>query len=712
VAVLAYARVIVSVEPSAGTVLGGEVRIVKDAGDHYEAQRVHDDSRCFVRWFPLAAVPDEALLESLAADISYTQGGFCPVLVTGYDEPTGGFYIGFAPAKGSSLAALVHERGALAPEVVAAVACRVADTLLRVYELSLIERNEVLVHGALRPESVFVLEGAETTLLTGLGEARLLRLGPPWKRPPAMIVPPPWVYPGWAAPEQFHEDGEVGPEADVFTLALLTFFALTGHSVWPERQRLGAFLGVAPAPQVRAAELGLGHVITPELGRLLAGAMHIDPAKRTGLSDLRRELGGLFGIDAPKAHAPSASPSPAAATAPALAVGALVGDRYELARAVGDGKFLAVERATEQPCFLQLFEARASDATRAAARIEAAKRIESEHLAVLLDAGVDRASGRLFVVTERLGPSLWDQLERSGPLPLHEVHALLVQVAHGLQAAHALGFVHGLLGPREIRRAPGDGPPRWKVAGISSRASLLSGREGASVVSLGWSAPELLADETATPKADVFSLALVVFCAVTGAQLFEGEGPEVMRKVLIEPLPSPRSVASSRGRAQLSVELDRALARAILRTPSERSTLEDFCREALAALDPDEAAILRRRDELIGSADPEAIASRRRRHEAIVRELLGEPPEPGEGLSRPCLTVLVPDSERVPGSSQTCLSMAARPTTCLSVGRSPQDYARERALRAARRWRELRPYLIGLGVGLSLAALAWLALRG
>ncbi len=257
-AVLAYARVIVSVEPSAGTVLGGEVRIVKDAGDHYEAQRVHDDSRCFVRWFPLAAVPDEALLESLAADISYTQGGFCPVLVTGYDEPTGGFYIGFAPAKGSSLAALVHERGALAPEVVAAVACRVADTLLRVYELSLIERNEVLVHGALRPESVFVLEGAETTLLTGLGEARLLRLGPPWKRPPAMIVPPPWVYPGWAAPEQFHEDGEVGPEADVFTLALLTFFALTGHSVWPERQRLGAFLGVAPAPQVRAAELGLG----------------------------------------------------------------------------------------------------------------------------------------------------------------------------------------------------------------------------------------------------------------------------------------------------------------------------------------------------------------------------------------------------------------------------------------------------------------------
>lgn len=283
-------------QPRPGTVLGGDVRVVAARGDLFEAQLTADDRRCWLRWFPLGTAPSEAELASLIDEVRGGGPAFEPVLAAGYDAGAGGFYVAIAPPDGVTLEAAVQERGALGRELAGAVLCGVADALLALDELGT-ARAPARAHGRLLAESIY-LDASEPSRVTlvGLGEARLVRLAPPWQRPKAMLVAPPWVDPQWSAPEHAELDYRARSPSDVFSLALLTFFALTGHSPWGKRAPLGAYASEPPALQVRAAELGLGHLLPPELAALLSRALSPELPRRPALGAFRDELGALLGV--------------------------------------------------------------------------------------------------------------------------------------------------------------------------------------------------------------------------------------------------------------------------------------------------------------------------------------------------------------------------------------------------------------------------------
>ncbi len=156
------------------------------------------------------------------------------------------------------------------------------------------------------------------------------------------------------------------------------------------------------------------------------------------------------------------------------------------------------------------------------------------------------------------------RVQTRGPRPLDEVVRMVARVARELGRAHVQKRGHGAVAPDVIeflRR------PRARVSRIELRAAR-SPR-----ASLLWCAPEVaVAGHVRSPVADVWSLGLVAFYALTGTTYFSGEDPvELLRAILVAPLPKASVRAGERGIAYRLFEgFDGWFALCVARMPHER----------------------------------------------------------------------------------------------------------------------------------------------
>jgi len=97
--------------------------------------------------------------------------------------------------------------------------------------------------------------------------------------------------PMWMAPEQATVGAQVGPPADVWSLGLITFYAMTGRYFWPsltgpkDNINIAALLvdmvvNPIPAPSARAATLGVGDRLPAGFDAWFARCVTRDPAQR------------------------------------------------------------------------------------------------------------------------------------------------------------------------------------------------------------------------------------------------------------------------------------------------------------------------------------------------------------------------------------------------------------------------------------------------
>jgi len=142
------------------------------------------------------------------------------------------------------------------------------------------------------------------------------------------------------------------------------------------------------------------------------------------------------------------------------------------------------------------------------------------------------------MIMERLeGEDLNARLRRQERLELSEVSELVRDVAAGLQQAHDKGVVHRDLKPFNLFLARDEqGNSRWKVLdfGISKlrdSSSTLT-REGV-VGTPGYMSPEQAKGVAVDHRSDLFSLAAVVYRALTGRPAFSGSNtPQIMFDVV------------------------------------------------------------------------------------------------------------------------------------------------------------------------------------
>jgi phosphate transport system substrate-binding protein len=227
-----------------------------------------------------------------------------------------------------------------------------------------------------------------------------------------------------------------------------------------------------------------------------------------------------------------------------------------------------------------------------------AAEIASDHVAQVLDAGDDAATGSLYIVMELLeGATLSHELRRRGAFAWPDVLEIVRQIAHALGVAHARGIVHRDLKPANVFLS------RSRHAGLSLMVKVLdfgiakavaAGSEATRAI-LGtpaWMAPEqTTVDAEVGPQADVWALGLLAFMLLAGQHYFPSAATRnpataaVLREVVVEPI-----VAASERAAQLGVAdrfppgFDEWFARCVHRNPGRRFADADAAYQALAAL--------------------------------------------------------------------------------------------------------------------------------
>jgi tRNA A-37 threonylcarbamoyl transferase component Bud32 len=172
------------------------------------------------------------------------------------------------------------------------------------------------------------------------------------------------------------------------------------------------------------------------------------------------------GVPTPAPSPSGATASPLTATAPQpeeeskfdSLVGAVLADRYQIVRRIGEGGMGAVYEAKHTvigkrvavKVLLEKFLAKSDFVARLLQEARLASSIGHEHIVDVTDFGTT-TDGRSFVVMEFLdGESLAELAIREAPLPIERSLGIARQVASALGAAHAKGIFHRDVKPENI----------------------------------------------------------------------------------------------------------------------------------------------------------------------------------------------------------------------------------------------------------------------
>jgi serine/threonine protein kinase len=202
-----------------------------------------------------------------------------------------------------------------------------------------------------------------------------------------------------------------------------------------------------------------------------------------------------------------------------------------------------------------------------------AARFSAPHITPVHDYG--EIDGRLYIDMQLVpGTDLGTRLERDGPLSADDAAWVTAQVASALDAAHAWGLIHGDLKPSNVLIAgdQGQNMPDAQLTGFGaprhvtiSGPSPSSGHIGGPIGTVAYMAPERIQGSQGDRRADVYSLACVLYEALTGRRPFTGDMVAVIFAHLSTPPPAPTAV-----RPGLPAAADEVIARGMAKDPAAR----------------------------------------------------------------------------------------------------------------------------------------------
>ncbi|MBI5533466.1 MAG: serine/threonine protein kinase [Deltaproteobacteria bacterium] len=266
--------------------------------------------------------------------------------------------------------------------------------------------------------------------------------------------------------------------------------------------------------------------------------------------------------------------------------GALILGKYSVERVLGVGGMGVVVRAKHlalgQSVAIKFLRSDRPAGEEAEARFireaRAASRLQSEHVARVLDVGrLD--SGDPYMVLEFLeGRDLAQIVASSGPLPCSQAVDCVLQACAAVADAHALGIVHRDLKPANLfvtRRT--DGSPFIKVLDFGISKITGSGK-GASfqgdltqpAVMMGsplYMSPEQMRNaKDVDARSDVWALGGILFELLAGKPAFDSRSlTELCARITSEPTPSLRGL-----RPEVPAGIEEVVNRCLEKDPAKR----------------------------------------------------------------------------------------------------------------------------------------------
>ena len=263
-----------------------------------------------------------------------------------------------------------------------------------------------------------------------------------------------------------------------------------------------------------------------------------------------------------------------------LRAGSIVDGRYEIVAPLAEGGMGAVFRARRthlgDEVALKIVRADIGDDLAARERFlresRACAQLRHPNIVSILDYNVD-AEGRPFMVMELLnGGSLRQELTNRGPLPLHEVQAIVGALSGALQLAHDRGILHRDLKPANVVAHDFGGGTRTHkivdfglVRELSSDSTRLTGAHQF-VGTITYAAPEQVLGSQLDARSDQYSFAVVVYEMLTGRPPVQEKDPaQLVNALLSKALVPPTSL-----RGDLPKWVDVVLGRALAKSPGDR----------------------------------------------------------------------------------------------------------------------------------------------
>jgi serine/threonine protein kinase len=176
------------------------------------------------------------------------------------------------------------------------------------------------------------------------------------------------------------------------------------------------------------------------------------------------------------------------------------------------------------------------------------------------------SDGRPYLVMELCSAALSGRY-RQERLPLDEVLRIAVKIGSAIETAHRSGVLHRDIKPSNILTTA-YGHPVLSDFGIAATLSESSSQDSVGL-SIPWSAPEVLLDETAgSVPSEIWSFAATVYSLLAGRSPFEAPGGDNSSSELIARI--SRAKPAPTGRGDVPASLERVLARSMSRRPSDR----------------------------------------------------------------------------------------------------------------------------------------------
>jgi eukaryotic-like serine/threonine-protein kinase len=227
--------------------------------------------------------------------------------------------------------------------------------------------------------------------------------------------------------------------------------------------------------------------------------------------------------------------------------------------------------------------------TRFVREAQTAAKLDTPHVVRVLEVGT--TAGEIpFLAMERLrGHDLAHQLRKQRRIQLGEARTLALHVSQGLEAAREAGIVHRDLKPHNVFLGQ-DG--RWKILdfGVSKSGGTGTLTKGHVIGTPAYMAPEQARGENVDHRADVYSLAAILYRSVTGHPAFTGKDVPTTLYDVVYRVPTQPSML-----VQLPADVDRVLAIGLAKHTRDRFSSATELADWFAAAVTDELTPEQRR---------------------------------------------------------------------------------------------------------------------
>lgn len=441
-----------------------------------------------------------------------------------------------------------REQASLPVDQAVAIGLALADALSYAH-------SQGIVHRDIRPENILVAPKGQVKIANfGLAKKSDLSTMSTFDLR-QMAQENPYVAPEFKLGQTGHH--RVDQRADIFSLAALLYRILVGRVP----HHLDEKYFEAPSQHNAAVPEALDVVIEK--------ALRFDPAQRySTMGAFRQRLASYL------------NPQPAE------------GERYTqrklCKRTRNSLVFQAYDEKLQRPVALKkvLLEPHLTDAARQSQlkqllrEAQLASGLVHPHIVSVFDHFIEDGDG--YIVMEWLeGQNLREWLEQQKPLSLAQIKQIVAQVGDALQYAHSQGVVHRDIKPENIVYHQGQATVLdFGIAQPLESAPTHDPNKTAGTAR--YMAPEVLSGEVADVRADIFSLAVVLYELITRQYPYEGNVILARYTAALLHSPTPPSELS----LDSEPELDSVLLKALEVDPERRfDTVADF-QKAFLALEP------------------------------------------------------------------------------------------------------------------------------